>query len=66
MNTLRSLLRSRKVVLALLGVIQTLACSYLGLPADVWLTINALLVAVIGSIALEDAALKRGGGRHEP
>ncbi len=58
---MKSLLRSRKVLLAVLGVVQTLVLHYLDLPTEVWASINALLLAVIGGIAIEDAATKKAG-----
>jgi hypothetical protein len=58
---MKSLLKSRKVLLAVLGVIQTAGSIYLDLPAELWVSINALLVTLIGAIAVEDAADKRAG-----
>lgn len=59
-NTLSALLTSRKVLLAALGVISTLVLHYLDVSPEVWVSIDGLLVTVIGSIAIEDAAEKRG------
>lgn len=57
---LLSLFSSRKFLLAVLGVVQTVV---LGLIPDInpaiWQSIDALLVVLIGSIAHEDAAEKR-------
>ena len=61
----KSLLRSRKVLLAALGVVQSLVLEYLNIPSEVWLSINALLIAVIAGIAHEDAASKAGRGRPD-
>lgn len=59
MNVLKSLLRSRKVWLAIIGVAQTIIFTLLpDFDPAVWQAINVLLLAVIGSIAIEDAALK--------
>jgi len=55
---LKSLLRSRKVLLALLGVVQTLVLAYLRVKPEVWAAIDALLLVLINSIATEDAATK--------
>jgi hypothetical protein len=52
------LLRSRKFMLAVLGVVNTLVSHYLDIPPDVWQSVDALLLAVIAGIALEDAAAK--------
>ena len=60
---MRSLLYSRKFWLAVFGVVQTVVFSLLPeFPAEVWQAIDALVVALIGTIALEDAAQKWGGG----
>jgi len=56
-----SLLKSRKVLLAALGVTASIVGHYLEVPADVWLSIDALLVAVILGISHEDAAEKSRG-----
>ena len=58
MAGVQSLLRSRKFLLAVLGVISTLVAHYLDIPKDVWLSIDGLLLAVIAGIAVEDAAEK--------
>ena len=58
---MKSLLKSRKVLLAALGVLQTAGSLYLNLPAELWVSINAFLLAVIGTIAIEDAADKKAG-----
>jgi hypothetical protein len=58
---MKSLLRSRKVLLAILGVVQTAGSLYLDLPAELWVSINALLVTLIGSIAVEDSAQIKAG-----
>lgn len=61
MNVLKSLLRSRKVWLAIIGVAQTIIFTLLpDFPAEVWQAINVLLLAVIAGIAVEDAAEKAG------
>lgn len=64
MNVLKGLLRSRKVWLAVVAAAQTILFSYIpDFPPAVWQAIDAVIVAVIGSIALEDAALKLGRER---
>ena len=55
------LLRSRKFWLAVIGVAETIVLEALGVPMEIWLAIDALLVALIGAIAIEDAGAKRGG-----
>ena len=58
---LKSLARSRKFWLAVFGVAQALALHYLNVPEEVWQSIAGLVAVLIGSIAVEDAALKVSG-----
>jgi hypothetical protein len=58
-DTLKALLRSRKVLLAVFGVVQTIVAHYFELPAEVWGAIDTLVLALIAAIAYEDAAEKR-------
>jgi len=59
MNVLKQLFASRKFWLAVIGVAQTVLFQFVpDFPAEVWQAINVLLLAVIGGIALEDAADK--------
>lgn len=60
-DALKALLHSRKILLLGFGVVTALVSHYADVPADVWLSIEALVLAVIGSIAAEDAAAKRAG-----
>lgn len=58
-RALQALLHSRKFLLLVFGVVQTLVAYYADIPAEVWASIDALVVAVIAGIAHEDAAEKR-------
>ncbi len=58
---LMSLVRSRKFWLAVFGVITAVVSHYLQIPQDIWIAIEALVLVLISTIALEDAALKRSG-----
>lgn len=61
MNVLKALLRSRKVWLAIVGVVQTIVFATMpDFDPAVWQAINVLLLAVIAGIAVEDAAEKVG------
>ena len=54
-----SLLKSRKFWLAMLALAQTVLFQFVpSFPMEVWLSIDAVLVVLIGSIAAEDAASK--------
>lgn len=50
-----SLIRSRKFWLAVFGVVQALVLHYFAVPEEVWQAITALVMALIASIAIEDA-----------
>lgn len=53
-----SLLNSRKFLLALVGVVVIVLQDVTGLTPEVVASIEALLIAVIVGIAVEDAAAK--------
>lgn len=57
---LSALLRSRKFLLAVFALIQSVVLYYLDVPEEIWQAINALVGIVIAGIALEDAAEKHG------
>ncbi len=60
-NPFTALIRSRKFWLAIVAVIQTIVFTLIPtMPDIVWQSIDAILVWLIGMIALEDAALKLG------
>jgi hypothetical protein len=59
---LQKLLHSRKFLLALVGVIQTVLFQFVpDFPKEVWLSINGLLIVVIATIAVEDVAAYNAG-----
>lgn len=60
LSALESLIRSRKVWLAAVGVLQTFIFYFIpNFPQEVWLSVNGVLIVVIGTIAWEDSAQKR-------
>ena len=61
---MKSLLRSRKFWLAVVGVAQSIVSVYVpSFPKEIAVQINLLLGVVIASIAIEDAAEKASGGQ---
>jgi len=56
-----SLLKSRKFWLAVVGVLEVVVLDYLGVPANIWQAIAALIGVVIAGIAIEDAGAKSAG-----
>lgn len=58
-----NLLASRKFWLAIVGVVTAIVSYYADVPPEVWAPIEVLMVTMIGSIAVEDAALKLGSGK---
>lgn len=62
MEGILSLFKSRKFWLAVLGVAQSIIFGlWPDFPAEIWQAIDALIIALIGMIAVEDAAVKRSG-----
>lgn len=59
---MNGLLKSRKFWLAVFGVAQALVLHYLDVPEEVWQSIVAVVMVLIGSIAAEDVAAKRSSG----
>ena len=61
-----SMLNSRKFWLAVVGVGQTLLFHFLpDFPDAIWQSVNILIAVLIAGIAIEDAWMKAGGGRHK-
>ena len=58
---MNGLIKSRKFWLAVFGIVQAVVAHYLNIPDDIWQSIVALVIVLIGSIAVEDAALKVSG-----
>lgn len=64
MSVLETLIRSRKFWLSLIAVVQTVVFSLLPtFPDEVWQAVNVILLFLVGTIAVEDAAMKFGGIR---
>ena len=55
---MKSLLYSRKFWLAVFGVVQALVFYFLDIPDEIWQSIAALVMVLITTIAIEDAAAK--------
>jgi hypothetical protein len=60
-----SLLYSRKFLLAMFGVAQSIILHYADVPPEIWGAIDILVVTLIGSIAHEDAA-EKGAAKAGP
>jgi predicted choloylglycine hydrolase len=61
-SVLKKLIESRKVWLALFGLVQTILFQlFPAFPPAVWQAIDGLVVVLIVSIAAEDAAAKSAG-----
>lgn len=58
MTTFLKIITNKIVLTALVGVIQSLVLRYLNVPDEVWVSINALLLAIIGVFASEDISNK--------
>ena len=53
---MQALLTNKTLWLAVLALVQTIVLKYLGLPQDLWIAIDAILLVVIGSLTVESAA----------
>ncbi|MBE2202544.1 MAG: hypothetical protein IAE79_28290 [Anaerolinea sp.] len=62
--TLNGLMTSRKFWLAVFAVVQVLVLHYLDVPDEVWQSIAALVMVLIGAIAYEDGAEKSADERQ--
>ena len=57
--------RNKSVLLALVGVIQSVLLEYFSVSQTVWLAIDGLLIALIGAWAVEEAATRVVAGLRE-
>jgi hypothetical protein len=65
-NAISTLFRSRKFLLALFAVIQTVVFHFIpSIDPELWQAINVLVIVLIGTIAIEDAAEKHASGGGE-
>lgn len=63
LNAIKALFRSRKFLLSLVALIQTVVFHFFpDIPESLWLSIDGILGWLIAMIAAEDAAAKRAGG----
>ena len=54
-NPFEALIRSRKFWLTAFGLVQTIVFQFFpAFPKEVWLSINALVIVLVGAIAYED------------
>lgn len=51
-----SLLKSRAFWTAVLALLQTIVLSYVGVPQEIWVAIDAILVIVITHFTIDDVA----------
>ncbi|GEM_PF-4831988 len=59
------LLKSKQFWVAVLALIQTLVLNYLNVPAEIWASIDAILVVVIGTFTVEQVAMIRAQSAKE-
>jgi len=57
--------RNKSVLLALLGVLQSVILEYTGISQELWIAIDALLISVIAAWAIEDGATRIVAGLRE-
>ena len=59
---MNGLLYSRKFWLAVFGVVTVIVAEYAAIPDSIWVAIEALVITMIGAIAVEDHGAKAGPG----
>jgi len=57
--------RNKSVLLALVGVLQSVVLQYTGVSQELWLAIDALLIAVIAAWAVEEGVTRVVAGLRE-
>lgn len=57
-----ALLRNRQFWVAVLALLQTVVLNYLNVPAEIWASIDAILVVVIGAYTVEQVAQIKAEG----
>lgn len=57
-----ALLRNRQFWVAVLALLQTVVLNYLNVPAEIWASIDAILVVVIGVYTVEQVAQIKAEG----
>lgn len=63
-KTLNGLLKSRKFWLAFFALVQTIFFHYVpDFPKEIWMSIDALVIVLILSIAVEDAGKNIGNSK---
>ena len=60
-----NILRNKSVLLALVGVIQSVVLQYTGVSQELWIAIDALLISLIAAWAIEDGATRVVEGLRE-
>jgi hypothetical protein len=53
---MNSLFKNPKFWLAVFGLIQTIVLYYVHIPTEIWAAIDGLVVVIIGSLSVDDAA----------
>lgn len=59
------LLRNRQFWVAVLALLQTVVLNYLNVPAEIWASIDAILVVVIGAYTVEQVATIKAENSRE-
>ena len=54
----QKIITNAEFLLAVLALVQTLVLNYFGVPEDIWISVNAILLVLIGTIAVEKSAEK--------
>jgi hypothetical protein len=60
-----ALLKNRQFWVAVLALLQTVVLNYLNVPAEIWASIDAILVVVIGAYTVEQVATIKAENSRE-
>ena len=56
----KSILLSKEVITALLGILSLVALKYLGIPEDIWNAVFALLTVIVAKMFADEVAMNIG------
>lgn len=62
---MKALLKNKQFWLAVVALIQTVLLNYLGVPNELWMSIDAILLVVIGIFTADDVAKINAESRRE-
>jgi len=49
---------NKELLLAIVALLQTLACNYFGVPEDIWSAVNVILITLIGAFTVDRVGMR--------